>query len=162
MMKVLHNLFKTNLDEMQEQTLRGIEGRSFWLMWTGLLITMTAEGLMGFSAREMAGEFILFMLISAYTVAECLRCGIWDRRLKPSLGLNLIGSAIAGLLAAAYSLVRSQIMYKLDLLFWEYLMMFAITFVSTFVLTFIVMQLMTAIYKKRHNTLENEAEDDDK
>lgn len=42
------NIFskKNQLDEMQEQTLRKIESRGFWLMWCGLFVVMTFQLIM--------------------------------------------------------------------------------------------------------------------
>lgn len=34
---------KNQLDEMQEQTMRGIEARGFWLLWAGLLLAILVQ-----------------------------------------------------------------------------------------------------------------------
>ena len=42
---------KNVLDEMQEQTMRKIERRGFWLMWGGLLAAMVIQQLLQFCAH---------------------------------------------------------------------------------------------------------------
>lgn len=73
---------KNVLDEMQEQTMSKIEGRGFWLMWGGLLAAMVIQMLTG-NAEKATGEGVVFMAGCVYTVAECVRNGLWDRHLFP-------------------------------------------------------------------------------
>ena len=42
---------KNVLDEMQEQTLRKIEGRGFWLMWGSLLAAWIVQTMFGLRTR---------------------------------------------------------------------------------------------------------------
>ena len=51
------NIFskKNQLDEMQEQTLRKIESRGFWLMWWGLFAVMIFQLMMQADISQMAG-----------------------------------------------------------------------------------------------------------
>ena len=72
---------RDNLDEMQKQTLLKIESCGFWALWV-LLAALIIESLLGFTPREMAAEWFIFMLGSAYSVISDLRAGIWDRHLK--------------------------------------------------------------------------------
>lgn len=76
---------KNVLDEMQEQTMSKIEGRGFWLMWGGLLAAMVIQLLTG-NAEKATGEWVVFMAGCVYTGAECVRNGLWDRHLSPSMG----------------------------------------------------------------------------
>ena len=79
----LKEFFKhDNLDEMQKQTLLKIESCGFWALWVLLLAALIIESLLGFTPREMAAEWFIFMLGSAYSVLSDLRAGIWDRHLK--------------------------------------------------------------------------------
>lgn len=81
------NIFskKNQLDEMQEQTLRKIESRGFWLMWCGLFVVMTFQLMMQADISQMAGEWIVFMAACLYTLEECLRNGIWTATSRPAL-----------------------------------------------------------------------------
>lgn len=80
---------KNVLDEMQEQTMSKIERRGFWLMWGGLLAAMVIQQLTG-NAEKATGEGVVFMAGCVYTVAECVRNGLWDRHLSSSMGANAV------------------------------------------------------------------------
>lgn len=149
MMKL--NIFskKNLLDEMQEQKLLKVESRSFWLMWWSLLIAMLVQRILGATAKELAGEWIVFMIACLYSLVECLRNGIWDRHFRATLGANLLGSIVAG--AAVFLLSLAQRGYWLGALF---------AGAFTFILCLTVLQAITAVYKKRHAQLEHTEEDD--
>lgn len=85
---------KNVLDEMQEQTLRKIGERGFCLMWGGLLAAMVIQLLTG-NADKAIGEWVVFMAGCVYTVAECVRNGLWDRHLSSSMGANAVYSLLA-------------------------------------------------------------------
>lgn len=99
---------KNVLDEMQEQTMSKIEGRGFWLMWGGLLAAMVIQLLTG-NAEKATGEWVVFMAGCVYTGAECVRNGLWDRHLSPSMGAN----AVCSLLAAVAVTVLCGLTYGL-------------------------------------------------
>ena len=100
---------KNVLDEMQEQTLRKIGERGFCLMWGGLLAAMVIQLLTG-NADKAIGEWVVFMAGCVYTVAECVRNGLWDRHLSSSMGAN----AVYSLLAAVAVTVLWGLAYVLD------------------------------------------------
>ena len=106
----LKEFFKhDNLDEMQKQTLLKIESCGFWALWVLLLAALIIESLLGFTPREMAAEFFIFMLGSAYSVLSDLRAGIWDRHLKPNTKTNAAVSVVGGvavLVWGAYQICR--------------------------------------------------------
>ena len=81
-MKLAQLFGKNQLDEMQERTMLTIESRGFWLVWSLLLVVLLGEGLLGFTMREMAGTWAVFMIGCVYIVAACLRAGLWSRRIK--------------------------------------------------------------------------------
>ena len=83
---------KNVLDEMQEQTLRKIGERGFWLMWGGLLAAMVIQMMTG-NADKATGEWVVFMAGCGYTCIECVRNGLWDRHLSSSMGANAVFSA---------------------------------------------------------------------
>ena len=96
-----------NLDEMQEQELLKIEHNGCWLAFWGLLIAMIVEsfayGNMDF--RTLAGEWIIFMVLSVYLAFACVRRGIWDRRLGMNTKTNLLISAAAGIVMGIFNAV---------------------------------------------------------
>ena len=88
---------KSQLDEMQEQTLKKIESRGFWVMWMGTLAALIIQQFMGAAPRQTAGEWIVFMIGSAYVAISCMRKGIWDRHIKANLVTNSLLSIVAGI-----------------------------------------------------------------
>lgn len=145
------NIFskKNLLDEMQEQKLLKVESRGFWLMWWGLLICMLIQNAMGIPAENMTGEWVIFMIASLYSLEECLRNGIWDRHIRANFGANLIGSLVAGVAVFLFGIIRQG--------YWPGAL-FSGAF--TVIICLVVLQIITGIYKKRHEQLEYMEEDD--
>lgn len=144
---------RDNLDEMQKQTLLKIESRGFCLLWVLLLAALIIESLLGFTPREMAAEWFIFMLGCAYAVISDLRAGIWDRHLKPNTKTNAV---VSGAAVLVWGLIK----------FAEFgagiaVLQAVIMGVCTWVLCFALLQLSMKAYKKRHAELENPKEDDD-
>ena len=153
----LNEFFKhENLDEMQKQTLLKIESRGFRVLWVLLLAALIIESLLGFTLREMAAEFFIFMLGCAYSLISDLRAGIWDRHLKANTKTNAAVSVVGGAAIFVWGLIK----------FAEFgagiaVLLAAIMGVCTWVLCFALLQLIMQAYKKRHAELENPKEDDD-
>ena len=135
---------RDNLDEMQKQTLLKIESCGFWALWVLLLAALIIESLLGFTLREMAAEWFIFMLGSAYSVISDLRAGIWDRHLKANTKTNAAVSVVGGAAVFVWGLIK-----------------FAEFGMGVAVLCFALLQLIMKAYKKRHAELENPKEDDD-
>ena len=147
---------RNNLDEMQKQTLLKIESRGFWVLWVLLLAALTIESLLGFTLREMAAEWFIFMGGCVYSVVCDLRAGIWDRRFKPNTKTNVVVSVAGGAAVFVWGLIK----------FAEFGMGVAVLLavflgVCTWVLCFATLQLTMKAYKKRHAELENPEEDND-
>ena len=140
---------RDNLDEMQKQTLLKIESCGFWALWVLLLAALIIESLLGFTPREMAAEWFIFMLGCAYSVLSDLRAGIWDRRLKPNTKTNAAVSVVGGVAVFVWGLIKFAVLQAV------------IMGVCTWVLCFALLQLSMKAYKKRHAELENPKEDDD-
>lgn len=97
---------RDNLDEMQKQTLLKIESCGFWALWVLLLAALIIESLLGFTPREMAAEWFIFMLGSAYSVISDLRAGIWDRHLKANTKTNAAVSVVGGVAVFVWGLIK--------------------------------------------------------
>lgn len=107
-------------------------------------------------SRQMAAEWFIFMLGSAYSVISDLRAGIWDRHLQPNTKTNAVVSVVGSVVVLVWGLIK----------FAEFGMGVAalqavIMGVCTGVLCFALLQLSMKAYKKRHAELENPKEDDD-
>ena len=144
---------KNNLDEMQEQELLHIEHNGCWLAFWALLAALLVESLLGFELKAMAGEWILFMVLAFYLMADCLRHGIWDRRLKANGKTNLIASLIAG---AAVGIFNMLMVHRIATEALDYVITGIVSGLFTFLLCFAVLSICTALYKKRKEKLEQE------
>lgn len=150
---------KNNLDEMQEQKLLKIEHYGFWFVYWGLLaaillqVTLTADIKNVF--HIIAGEWLVFMLVSIYMVAACLINGIWDRRLKPNLKTNIIISLLSSTLCGVFFFASSY--YKYGKLAGA-VATGIFTFAQIFILSLGALILCVFIYKKRVQKLEGESE----
>ena len=147
---------RDNLDEMQKQTLLKIESRGFWALWVLLLAALIIESLLGFTLREMAAEWFVFMLGCAYALISDLRAGIWDRHLKANTKTNAAVSVVGGAAIFVWGLIK----------FAEFgigvaVLLAVFMAACTWVLCFAALQLSMKAYKKRHAELENPKEDDD-
>ena len=153
----LREIFKReNLDEMQKQTLLKIESRGFWGLWVLLLAALIIESLLGFAPREMAAEWFIFMLGSAYSVISDLRAGIWDRHLKANTKTNAVVSVAGGAAVFVWGLIKFAALGT-GIAVLQAVIMGG----CTWVLCFALLQLSMKAYKKRHAELENPKEDDD-
>ena len=133
---------KNQLDEMQERTMLTIESRGFWLVWSLLLVVLLVEGLLGFTMREMAGTWAVFMISCVYIVVACLRAGIWSRNIKATIGANLIGSLISGAVVGVFAFIK---MSAYDAPLSIMLAGAGIAAGTTFVLALVVLQLCSAV-----------------
>ena len=147
---------RENLDEMQKQTLLKIESRGFWALWVLLLAALIIESLLGFTLREMAAEWFIFMLGCVYALISDLCAGIWDRHLKANTKTNAAVSVVGSVAIFVWGLIK----------FAEFgvgvaVLLAVFMAACTWVLCFATLQLSMKAYKKRHAELENPKEDDD-
>ena len=150
---------KNNLDERQEQALLNIEKNACWIAYFALLLSLFVQmaifGATNFKA--IAGEWIIFMLLSLYLVIACLRKGIWDRRLKPNRKTNFIVSVVSAVIAAVLFGIVNYFNYKS---LTGAVATFAIVLIGVFVLVLITLTVCSNIFKKREAKLEAEYDDD--
>lgn len=104
---------KNNLDERQELKLLHIESRACWFAYWGLLVCICVQMIFDLNdPKSLAGEWIIFMLMSLYMAAACIKNGIWDRKLKPTPKTNLLVSIAAGGVLALVLFCTSYINYR--------------------------------------------------
>ena len=153
----LKEIFKReNLDEMQKQTLLKIESRGFWALWVLLLAALIIESLLGFTPREMAAEWFIFMLGCAYSLIRDLRAGIWDHHFKANTKTNAAVSVVGGAAMFVWGLIKFAELGMGIAVLWAVFLG-----ACTWVLCFAALQLSMKAYKKRHAELENLKEEDD-
>lgn len=148
---------KNNLDERQEQALLKIEHNGCWLAYIGLLIAILVQTILfGFDFKALAGEWIVFMALSLYLVIDCLRNGIWDRKLKANFGTNLVVSLITG---AVFGLAMFLVLFRL----FEDKPAGAIaggvlSGAFAFGLCLLVLTILASVYRRKERKLEAEEE----
>lgn len=149
-------LHKSNLDEMQEQKLLKIEHTCCWIAFGGLLAAMYIQIAIGNGGISyIGGECIVLLIMSVYLVTDCIRNGIWDRRLKPNAKTNLTLSLTAGLLLGGiWSIISYRNYHKLI----GSIAIFAIIFISVTFLVLAVLSALTAIYQQKKKQLDDLAE----
>lgn len=154
------NKKKNNLDEMQEQKLLKIEHYGFWLAFWGLAAAIILQAIMAKDVRnistELAGESLVFLLISIYTLVACLVNGIWDRRMKPNSKTNFLLSLLTATISGIVFFVSS--FYKYGKLVGA-IATGIFMFIEIFVLCFAALTFFVYIYKKRVKKLEAEVDE---
>lgn len=143
-----------NLDERQEKKLLQIEGGCFWGLYWMLAASMMIQMVMGCTKKELAGEFVCFMIISAILTIACLREGIWDRHLKADLSTNLKVSGIAAAVVAVFQATLwfsdSYEHYGIG----QLIVVIVLPAVLTFTATLILLSLCMVLYRKRVQKME--------
>ncbi|MCR4725199.1 MAG: hypothetical protein K5772_07170 [Clostridia bacterium] len=87
---------ENNLDERQEQIMLNIEHVGCWIAYWGLLISILVQEIVyRGDFRYVLGEWIVFLVLCVYVLAGCIRNGLWDRHIKPTMKNNVIASLIA-------------------------------------------------------------------
>ena len=87
---------KNNLDERQEQIMLQIEHTGCWIAYWGLLISILVQEIAyRGDFHYVVGEWIVFMILCVYVLSGCIRNGLWDRHIKPTMKNNVIASLIA-------------------------------------------------------------------
>ncbi|AFV03130.1 hypothetical protein UNSWDHB_1531 [Dehalobacter sp. UNSWDHB] len=150
---------KNLLDEMQEQRLLKIEHNGVWFCFWALAVAIIVQQLLGVPFVQFAGEMIIFAILAVYLLVSCLKAGIWDRHLRPTLKTNLIISTITAIVFSSVVTVIKYIRYEAcrENLFLT-LGIFVIIAVQLFILCFIALWLTSRIYKRRRNCLEDNCE----
>ena len=150
------------LDEMQEQKMLKIEHNGCWFAFWGLLTVLIIQviiyGFGGDSWKYMVGEWSVFMCLALYITIDCLRNGVWDRRLSPTPTVNACASAVAGIVVGVVNFAASYRNYHAPVGAAAAGFFMGIV---TFVLCFAALTCCTSLYKKRVKHLEQEGEDKD-
>lgn len=147
---------RNNLDEMQEQKLLKIEHNGCWLAFWGLLAAMLVQVILGAEAKQLAGEWLVFMALAGYLSVACMRAGIWDRKLNMGWKTNLLFSIGPALMVAVIQYVVSLRRYGKPE---GSLAAACFTAAITFVLCFLAITLAAHITKKRQKKLNEEPEE---
>ncbi|WP_419822038.1 DUF6773 family protein [Anoxybacterium hadale] len=148
------------LDEMQEQKLLRIEHFGVWFAFWGLFAAIIIQLIIGGAGvlREIAGECIVFMLLAFYLLVACIKNGIWDRKLVPSLKTHLLISLAGGTATGIINVAASYHNYgKL----YGAIAAGVFTMAFTFLLTLLALSFAAVIYRKRAAALERRGDEND-
>ncbi|MBQ2095001.1 MAG: hypothetical protein II474_03785 [Firmicutes bacterium] len=86
---------KNNLDERQEQIMLQIEHAGCWIAYWGLLISILVQEIVyRGDFHYIVGEWIVFFILCIYVLTGCIKNGLWDRHIKPTMKNNVIASLI--------------------------------------------------------------------
>ena len=144
---------KNKLDEMQEQKLLHIEHNGCWFAFWALIVAMFVQmAVFGIeNVREIAGEWIVFMMLALYLAFSCMKNGIWDRKLEPNLKTNAVISLVS---AIGFGLVFAIVNYcnfkSAEAAFFTFLIMAIILFIAIYH----ALMVSTLIYKKRVHDMD--------
>ncbi len=146
-----------NLDEMQEQKLLHIEHNMAWLAFFGLVIAILGQILvMGVEGvRYLLGEIAVFMVICIYLVVDCIRNGIWDRKIRPND--KKANFKISLLFCVPFDLVLSIGIFRVSGNLGRTLAFFAVMLAVMLALTNLCLMLAAKLYNKRVEKLEGES-----
>ena len=154
MKKMKIRKMKSNLDERQELKLLKIEHNGCWIAFWGLLIVMLIQMIVGNdSIKNIAGEWVVFMSLVLYLSIDCVRNGIWDRKLKPNLRTNIIASSIAAVLAG---IIWFGVSYRNYHKLIGSIATGIIMFVQVEILCLLALMIFSKIYKRRVQKLEED------
>ena len=134
---------KNQFDEMQEQTMRRIEARGFWLLWAGLLLAILVQIVLRTPSSQWVGEFVVFMAGCCYSLIECLRNGLWDSHICANT-TNALLSLLGGVVVTIVT----------GLAYGDWLIAL-IPGVISGVLSFVLLQVCMYTAKKRRKELDN-------
>ena len=95
------------------------------------------------------------MPVSVWVAVQCLRNGIWDRRLKADPKTNLLVSLAGGLVAGVFCAIP---VYRNFGSLLGALATFVITFLFTALVCFATLSLSASFYKKKVRAMETEPE----
>lgn len=145
----------SQLDEMQEKRQLKIESNCYWVAWAALLVAIFLQQTLDAPVSQYAGEFVIFMLMSVYGLVASLKNGIWDRHFSPNSKTNVLLALLSGAFVTAFFMFCNGIKYGFEF-WWVNLLLGGVAAV----LIFSLLQFCMGVYKKRHDQLENENEDE--
>lgn len=138
-----------------------VEHNGYWIGYIGLAAAILIQILYygpGCS-EQVAGEFIVFMCLSAQTIIGCMKYGIWDRKLAPTWRVAVGASLVAGVVGVVFNFL---LLYVRDCT-WKECLSGAIKLGSSiFVCCLIGLSALLVTYRLRERKLEGGDDDKEK
>ena len=151
---------KNRLDEMQEQKLLHIEHNgcwfAFWALLVAMFVQMAISGIGNY--KQIAGEWVVFMMLALYLAIASIKNGVWDRKLEPNLKNNVLVSLISAVgFAVIFAIVNYINFNSVEGAFFTFVIMVMILFVAIY----LALMVSTLIYQKRVRDMEKAFKEDE-
>ncbi len=153
--------WKKVVDEREEMEMMRVEHYMFWFAFWALLVSIFVQLLaMRASFLQVAGEWIVFMLMAVGTVIGELKGGHFDYSSRPGIRSYLKYSAVAAVASMGVVLIRGIEggYYQKPL---DAVLSLLISGIFTAGLTFLCLAAAGAFVKRRRRKLEKEFEEED-
>ncbi len=153
--------WKKVVDEREEMEMMRVEHYMFWFAFWALLVSIFVQLLaMRASFLQVAGEWIVFMLMAVGTVIGELKGGHFDYISRPGIRSYLKYSAVAAVASMGVVLIRGIEggYYQKPL---DAVLSLLISGIFTAGLTFLCLAAAGAFVKRRRRKLEKEFEEED-
>ena len=149
-------MYRTNLDEQQEQKLLRIESRGFWMAYWGIMIVLFINMIFVDNPIAIYSLWALFMLLSIIVGVSCINEGIWDRRLdmskKTTVLLSFAGALVFAAVGIIFLLQRRDLTYKTFI-------GFALLVLILFLFLYVGLRVIARMVVKQQNKLNAEPDD---
>ena len=149
-------MYRTNLDEQQEQKLLRIESRGFWMAYWGIMIVLFINMIFVDNPIAIYSLWALFMLLSIIVGVSCVKEGIWDRRLdmskKTTALLSLAGALVFAAVGIIFLLQRRDLTYKTFI-------GLALLVLILFLFLYVGLRVIARMVVKQQNKLNAEPDD---
>lgn len=155
------NLFTKKVDERQEMDLLKVEHYSFYLMYFLLLIEMIIQGVVLDGGDKIFGEWVVFMIVSAFALVGWIRKGVWSYQYRkvPGIKSYLLWSLAAGAVGGILGFCNGMKWNSGNI---SSLMVNVVsTAIGTSVLAFVLFLIGGGVAKMREKKLEKEAIEDE-
>lgn len=151
---------KQVIDERERMEMYKIEHYMFWFTFWALFVSIVVQMFfIGRDVKQVAGEWIVFMLMACGTALGDLRGGHYDYLSKPGWKSYLVYSLFGAVMTAVFTLVNGTVRGWYDSV-GDMVLAGIIQGVFLFVVLFAALSFVGAWTKKRRKKLEEEFEDE--
>lgn len=152
---------KKNMDERELMEMYKIEHYMFWFTFWALFASLIIRvAFCGFNINQIAGEFIVFILMSVISCILYLRKGIYDTWSQPGIKSYFVYSLIFSILTTVFVVGRNYYLGYIKEMN-DMIITAAVTEVLMFIFLFIVLFAVGEIAKKRRKKLAEQYENND-
>ncbi len=152
---------KKNMDERELMEMYKIEHYMFWFTFWALFASLIIQAAFcGFNINQIAGEFIVFILMSVISCILYLIKGIYDTWSQPGIKSYFVYSLMFSILTTVFVAGRNYYLGYIKEMN-DMIITAAVTEVLMFIFLFIVLFAVGEIAKKRRKKLAEQYENND-